>query len=195
MHTLRTTFSTVCFALGFATSVSAMAAQAGSAQQVLFQSDGLIPNSRLPVLIYRNVPLDGDKAAAFEQLFTRNGWPAQWRAGIFDYHHYHSNAHEVLGVASGTARITLGGEHGEHFDIGPGDVLVLPAGTGHRRIEQSSDFMVVGAYPRGQESYDIQRADRTTLAAAQARIAQVPMPEADPVTGRQGVLMSVWARL
>lgn len=189
------TYNAVLFALSLAPAVSAlsMPAQAGEPDRLFFKDDGRIPNSPFPVLVYRAVPLEGkDNAAAFEALFAANGWPPQWRAGIFDYHHYHSTAHEVLGVASGHARIILGGESGQELTVEAGDVLVLPAGTGHCRIEESDDFVVVGAYPRGQEDYDIQRANAATHDASVTRIAQVPMPEADPVTGKDGVLLKAW---
>ncbi|MHA6494138.1 hypothetical protein ACX0MV_12950 [Pseudomonas borbori] len=161
-------------------------------QQLLFDSDDMIPNSPLPVLIYRQVELDGDLAAAFERVFAANGWPPQWRDGIFDYHHYHSNAHEALGVAAGSAHVMLGGEHGQALHLQAGDLVILPAGTGHCRLEQSDDFLVVGAYPVGQEDYDIQRADASTLAASLERIARVETPQADPLLGSQGALARAW---
>ncbi|CAM3321966.1 hypothetical protein GCM10011247_16340 [Pseudomonas plecoglossicida] len=114
------------------------------------------------------------------------------RAGIFDYHHYHPNAHEVLGVARGQARVTLGGAAGQTLTVKVGDVLVLPAGTGHRCVEASSDFLVVGAYPRGQEDYDIQRPERAAHKRALARISATTGPEQDPVSGVHGALMSEW---
>ncbi|VVN10851.1 hypothetical protein PS645_03781 [Pseudomonas fluorescens] len=161
--------------------------------QLFFADDGQTPNSRLPVLIYQNVALDSaDKARAFEVLFAANDWPAQWRAQVFDYHHYHSNAHEVLGVAKGRARLKLGGPAGAEQVLEEGDVLILPAGTGHCSLEQSADFLVVGAYPRGQGDYDIQRPDPDTHAASMARIAKVKLPDADPVYGNKGPLVDTW---
>lgn len=162
-------------------------------QPLFFKDDGQTPNSVLAVLLYRQVPLHRtDKAAAFEALFGVNQWPAQWRAQVFDYHHYHSTAHEVLGVVSGHARLMLGGPSGAELDVEEGDVLILPAGTGHCSLAQSADFLVVGAYPRGQEQYDIQRPDPATHDASVARIAKVARPLADPVQGPHGPLMSVW---
>jgi hypothetical protein len=99
--------------------------------QLFFEDDGQTPNSRLPVLLYRNVALQSAKASAFEALFSANHWPAQWRAQVFDYHHYHSTAHEVLGVVSGRAWLKLGGKKGAEQAVEEGDVLILPAGTGH----------------------------------------------------------------
>lgn len=161
--------------------------------QLFFEDDGQTPNSRLPVLLYKNVALgSADKASAFEALFNANHWPAQWRAQVFDYHHYHSNAHEVLGVAKGQARLKLGGPKGAEQDVEEGDVLILPAGTGHCSLQQSADFLVVGGYPQGQEDYDIQRPNSDTHDASIARIATVTSPATDPVYGRTGPLVDTW---
>ncbi|MHC8305906.1 cupin domain-containing protein [Pseudomonas sp. PB3P13] len=161
--------------------------------QLFFEDDGQTPNSRLPVLLYTSVALDSaDTASAFEALFSANHWPAQWRAQVFDYHHYHSNAHEVLGVAKGRARLKLGGPAGAEQVVEAGDVLILPAGTGHCSLEQSSDFLVVGAYPQGQEDYDIQRPDPATHDESIARIAKVKCPAIDPVYGDKGPLVDTW---
>ena len=155
--------------------------------------DGVVPNSWLPVLLYRGQPEhDGDAAALFERLFTANAWPAQWRGGVFAFHHYHSKAHEALGVSAGRARIQLGGEQGPIVDVGAGDALVLPAGTGHCRIEGDEGFSVVGAYPANQPEWDLVRADPAEHDAAVERIAWVPLPEGDPVTGPDGFLTARW---
>lgn len=162
-------------------------------EQLFFDEDHSVPNNRLPVLVYRGISFENpDTAAEFERVFTEHDWPAQWRDGIFDYHHYHSNAHEVLGVAMGAARVKLGGEGGQEVNVGPGDVLVLPAGTGHCCVERSDDFLVVGAYPANQENYDIQRADPQILAASKQRISRVPLPVADPLSGPGGALSRLW---
>lgn len=162
-------------------------------EQLFFKEDPSIPNSRLPVLVYRGISFESaDTAAEFERLFADNQWPSQWRDGIFDYHHYHSTAHEVLGVAMGAARVKLGGEAGQEVNVGPGDILVLPAGTGHCCVERSDDFLVVGAYPANQSAYDVRCADPDALAASKRRISQVPLPLADPLSGPGGALSRLW---
>lgn len=151
-----------------------------------------IPNSRLPLLIYRAAVSAAEAdAAAFERLFARHGWAGSWRNGIYGFPHYHTTAHEVLGIARGWADVRFGGDAGEVLRVEAGDVAVLPAGTGHQRIDASPDLLVVGAYPKGQEA-DLVRADRQPLSAATvARIAAVPLPEQDPVRGRE---MGLWGK-
>ena len=81
-----------------------------------------IPNHpSFPVLIYRGVD-----APDFHALFAENGWGGSWTDGVFDFHHFHSTSHEVLGVAAGDATIELGGPQGSSFEVSAGDVLVLP---------------------------------------------------------------------
>src|SRR5580704_15947769 len=95
----------------------------------LFEDDGMIPNSRLPLLVYRAaVPAD---AAAIERVFAANRWPPAWRNGVHPFHHFHSTAHEVLGVARGEATVLFGGPAGRVLSLRAGDVAVLPAGVGH----------------------------------------------------------------
>jgi uncharacterized protein YjlB len=161
-----------------------------------FDDDGAIPNNpALPVLIYPQViELHGDPAVAIEHLFQGNGWPPQWRNGIYDYHHYHSNAHEVLGIAKGEAKVRLGGEKGRDFDLQAGDVVVLPAGTGHKCLSASDDLLVIGAYPPGQEDYDVKRGAASDRPQALKNIAAVELPASDPVHGEGGPLIGLWGR-
>ena len=146
-----------------------------------FEDDGGIPNSSLPVLVYHDVAAARDAVSA-EELFRRNGWLGAWRDGIFTFHHFHSTAHEVLGIVSGSARVMLGGPGGRGFDVARGDVLVLPAGTGHCNQGSSGDLLVVGAYPDAMR-WDIRRGDPAEHDEVSANVRAVPLPGADPVGG------------
>ncbi|WP_298091311.1 cupin [uncultured Sphingomonas sp.] len=152
--------------------------------------NGWMPNNpALPVLMYRGVVPKGDPDA-IEGTLRGNGWRPDWRDSVYPYHHYHSSAHEALACVDGSADVMLGGEDGHIVPIAAGDLLVLPAGTGHCRITASTDFLLVGAYPDGQV-WDVCReaADAATL----ARIAAVPIPAADPIGGRDGLLPHLWS--
>ena len=160
----------------------------------LFEDDGETPNNpRLPLILYRDaVDVSGrDPAAAFEAIFARNGWGWGWRNGIFDFRHFHLRAHEVLGIARGSAQVEFGGAGGKVIEVRAGDVAVLPAGCGHRRVSSSRDLLVVGAYPPGNDSAH-STPERVDRAAAALTIAGTPMPPADPVYGETGPLMRFW---
>lgn len=161
-------------------------------QTLLLERNGWVPNNpRLRVLIYiKAIAAKGkDPAALFEQIFSAHGWPPQWRDGVYDYHHYHTQGHEVLGIARGYARLMLGGPDGRVLEVSDGDVLLLPAGTGHCNIESSDDFLVVGAYPPGQHA-DICR--EAPNPAQLANIDKLPFPSQDPVQGPHGAVNRYW---
>jgi uncharacterized protein YjlB len=161
-------------------------------EHFLLHENGWVPNNEaLPVLVYRGaVPGGGEEAAkAFEAMFARHGWPPQWRDVVYDYHHYHSTAHEALGVATGSALLTLGGPAATRVEVRAGDALVLPVGTGHRSVEASEDFLVVGAYPEGQD-WDI--CLEAPSEAMRQRMRDLPVPDRDPVAGADGPLSRYW---
>src|SRR5258708_32409203 len=108
-------------------------------QQLHLKPNGWMPNSPLPVLLYRNaLPTSPERpnalADTMEHLFTANGWPPQWRTAVYDFHHYHSTAHEVLGFAAVHADLVLGRESGEPNTLPAGQVFVLPTCNGYYHI-------------------------------------------------------------
>jgi uncharacterized protein YjlB len=161
------------------------------AETFVFEDDGGIPNSPLPVLVFHDVP-DARDASSCAGLFARHGWLGAWRDGIFSFHHFHSTAHEVLGIVDGSASVILGGPSvGLQFDVRAGDVLVLPAGTGHCNAGSSADLLVIGAYPDGM-SWDVRRGDPVEHDEVMRNIELVPLPHADPVEGPDGALTDLW---
>lgn len=159
------------------------------------QGDGIIPNSALPLLVYPGVMglPENDPARVFEILFAQNQWPDSWRNGIYAFHHYHSTAHEVLGIACGHADVLMGGSKGVTFTVRAGDVMVIPAGVGHKNLGASPDLLVVGAYPKGQR-VNLCRENTREYHKALEQIPRVVLPAADPVYGPQGPLMILWQK-
>src|SRR5258707_2808237 len=151
------------------------------------KDDGIFPNSKLPLLLYRQaVPIsEGDPAHVFEELFKENGWCDSWRNGIYPYQHYHSTAHEVLGIYRGSAKVQLGGEHGVIHEVRAGDVIVIPAGVAHKNLGSSDDFGVVGAYPEGQEM-DMNYGKASERPRTIEKIAHLVLPKMDPLFGEKG---------
>jgi uncharacterized protein YjlB len=160
------------------------------------KDDGVYPNnSMLPLVVLQGAlaSSEGDPAAVFEALFAANHWGGSWRNGVYGFHHYHSTAHEVLGVYGGTAQVQFGGERGVVLKVSLGDVVVIPAGVAHKNLGASHDFRVVGAYPRGQR-WDMCYGKSGERPRADQNIARVPVPEADPVYGTDGPLIKYWPK-
>jgi uncharacterized protein YjlB len=157
-------------------------------------ASGGVPNHpRWPLLVYPSAVAiaGGDPAAAFEELFDKNGWPAAWRNGVHPFHHFHCDAHEALGIYSGEVTVQFGGEDGVVITARPGDVIVLPAGTGHKKLSSRGRLGVVGAYPAGQHS-DLCTPVTAALQKSAAAVARVPPPQHDPVYGEGGPLLAHW---
>jgi uncharacterized protein YjlB len=164
-----------------------------------FRDDGVVPNNpALPALVYKHafdLSNVGDPEGEVERRLAENGWGRdQWRNGIYPFTHYHSMIHEALGIARGTASVQLGGEQGEIIEFAPGDVAVLPAGTGHRRLSASRNLVVIGAYP-AEGTYNLCRAEHPADRIEALRtIPEVPLPRSDPITGPSGPLLDLWPR-
>ena len=150
------------------------------------------PEFALPLLVYRQaVPAD---AAAIERIFTANRWPAAWRGPVIPFQHFHSEAHEVLGVAEGQTQVQFGGPNGQVLTVRAGDVVVVPAGgrslppiavgrAGHRR-----------RLPRQHPRRDLRHGDPAEHAEVVRNVSTVPLPQADPVAGADGPLGRIWGR-
>ncbi|UVK57382.1 cupin (plasmid) [Mesorhizobium sp. AR02] len=197
MSILQTTKKAIENITGFATpskeDVADLVRQRKS-NEFRFKDDGLVPNHpSWPLVIYRGavkLPEGLDPAAVMEVLFEANGWGDSWRNGIYDYVHYHSRIHEVLGVARGIAKVRFGGKKGRTLRLKAGDVAVLPAGTGRQCLSASDDFLVVGAYP-AFGIYD----ECTTTDQHQGALATIPKvtrPRKDPAYGSKGPLLKNW---
>ncbi len=156
--------------------------------------EGALPNNpKLELLIYRGAcNCTGENAAVeIARLLRRNDWGNSWRNGIYNYHHYHSTAHEVLVIVAGSVTVQFGGDHGVVREFGPGDAVVIPAGVAHKNLGSSHDLSVVGAYARGQK-WDICYGGNRERPAADERIARVSLPKTDPIFGADGPLVHKW---
>jgi uncharacterized protein YjlB len=169
------------------------ARQAMTIEEYVFRDDGRVPNNpSLPLLVYRAALDTGPRAAAdCEARFAENGWSGAWRNGIYAHHHYHSTAHEVLGITAGSVRVRLGGEDGASVELRAGDVVVIPAGVAHKNEGASPDLMVVGAYPGGK-SPDLCGPGAQQRERALRSIGAVSLPDCDPLYGKAGPLIERW---
>ena len=161
------------------------------AQTYRFADDGVVPNNpKLPVVVMAGTGVT--KAAEAYDRFHANGWGGTWEHTVFDYPHYHPGSHEALICVAGWADIQLGGDKGREFRLTPGDCLVLPAGTCHRRIASDPGFLVVGAYPPGQEAPEIRRAIPENYAGTLDQVAVVALPKTCPIGGPGGPTIQAW---
>lgn len=168
-------------------------------EQILLKEDQPYPNSVLPVLFYPDafseIVKEDDPAQKGIQFFAENNYSNAWVNGIFPYHHFHSNTHEVLACISGEASVQLGGPDGKVIQFSKGDVVLLPAGTAHKRVKASKDFSIIGAYPDGRE-FDTHKGDEITSDDEYYRlkhaIKKVPVPSLDPVQNKGGAVKKYW---
>jgi uncharacterized protein YjlB len=158
-----------------------------------FEDNGAIPNNpTLPLLVYPQALSESDPSRC-KDLLAENGWGGAWMDGVFPYHHYHSTSHEVLCVVGGSASITFGGLQGETIEVSAGDAVVIPAGVGHCNEGSDGGFSVIGAYPRGQENYDMRTGEEGERPEVLENIRNAALPQSDPLLGEEGPLLQRWA--
>src|SRR5262245_26217567 len=158
-----------------------------------FEPDNGIPNSKLPLVFWRGrLPNEARSGSAATALFRKNGWQGTWVYTVFPYWHFHTRGHEALACVSGRARIGFGGDHGIKVDVEAGDVCVIPAGVGHRRLDASPDFQMAGGYPRRQQGNIVRPGDLDDETIAR-EIAAVVLPETDPISGKNDGVVAAWA--
>ncbi|MFL5763850.1 MAG: cupin domain-containing protein [Bacteroidia bacterium] len=164
-------------------------------QKYFLKDDGRFPNNAgLPVLLYKNaLALPKFFPGNFiMKLFAKNGWKNAWKDGVYDFHHYHSTTHEVLGVYRGKTTVLLGGTRGVELTLEKGDVLVIPAGVAHKNITPKSTFKCVGAYPDGKE-YDMNYGKIGERPGTDKNIRNVAIPETDPLG--EGAIQKYWKKV
>ena len=164
-------------------------------RELRFGDDGSIPNNpALPLLFYPQALGEEEQdTSRCKELLADNNWGGAWVDGVFPYHHYHSVSHEVLCVIGGSASITFGGPEAETVEVAAGDVVVIPAGVGHCREDSGGGFSVIGAYPKGQENYDLRTGEEGERPEVLENIRNVPLPEMDPLFGKKGPLLQRWS--
>ncbi len=137
------------------------------------------------------MPQDENPVAILKEILETNNWTYSWEDCIYDYHHYHSTAHEAIVITRGSARIQFGGPGGITLQADVGDVFIIPAGVAHKRIDSAENFTCVGAYPAGQK-YDMNYGETGERPATDTNIKKLPLPENDPLYGNDGPLNKNW---
>lgn len=159
-----------------------------------------LPNTSLqnkPLLIYHSAFPSASASQIERHLTTINVVQPQWRYTMYSTTHFHSTTHEVLAIASGAARCCFGGE-GNPGRVEPvlrkGDVVVVPAGVGHRLLEDlEGGFEMVGSYPSGGKGWDMcyggekEGEEREKVGG----ISGLGWFERDPVYGEEGPVLDV----
>src|SRR5688500_8317531 len=120
----------------------------------ILTEDGPFPyNGLLPLLVYREAFQLGNTTypGTIKAILEANRCTHSWIDGIYDYHHYHSTAHEILIILEGSCRVQFGGPNGISLSLEKGDVAIVPAGVAHKKIDDADGFSCMGAYPEHQQ--------------------------------------------
>lgn len=161
-------------------------------EKFFFEGNGRVPNSRLPLLIYRNV-IRWD-VTTMEAIMRQNKWVTSWHAhdGMWPRHHFHCEAHEFICVTKGAHLGKFGGHNGKKSQLNAGDVIVIPAGVGHCGLEISDDLDLTGGFHDGFGVVDFRMGFPEEYAELRARARQIPVLDYDPFFGVDGPLAQIW---
>jgi len=158
-------------------------------------SHALIPNStptNRPLYIYHSA-LPNASASDIESRLKSVGVVApQWRYTMYSTTHFHSTTHEVLCVSAGRARLCFGGELNSgrvEPVVEKGDVMVVPAGVGHRLLEDYGGFEMVGSYPKDAKEWDMCYGKEAESEKIEA-IKKLDWFDMDPLYGSEGPVLS-----
>ncbi|KAF5718379.1 cupin domain-containing protein [Fusarium mundagurra] len=142
------------------------------------------PNSRLPILVYRDVLPQPRTEETVTRFLTTHRWEKRGTWGHIAIRHFHPNSHECYG------KIQDG--KGVEVPVRAGDVVLLPAGTAHSSLESSSTYRYIGVYPKGCPKWRNEMGKKSS-SLFQDTIDKVDMPEDDPVYGPDGPLPTLWS--
>lgn len=161
--------------------------------QKLILPQGNFPgNSRYPLLIYKRAISTLKKSPSdIQDQLQQNNWRNPWIDSIYDYHHFHSNTHEVLVIVSGECQVQFGGEEGSTWSVTSDDVILIPAGVAHKSVAMDEHFRCIGAYPL-DIGYDLFCGKAEEYSMVVENIQKVGLPEKDPIFGEHGVLFKYW---
>lgn len=155
-------------------------------KRIRITPDKPFPGNEIELRLYRAVFNNDQTAldAKFRKLFTDSGWSIPWVNGVYGFHHFHAEAHEVLGCAAGWVIVQMGGTNGPELKLTAGDAVLIPAGVAHKNISSSSDYSILGSYPHDQKP-DLRRGNPGEWNEVLHKISLVRLWDRDPVTGKQ----------
>jgi uncharacterized protein YjlB len=172
-----------------------------------FKDDGLIPNSKHPVLIYRSAIgfVESVPRLAARNLIAdhigKNGWRLEEGLTLYSYHLYDRKAHKAFIVINGQATLQLGGPKvGRSAVIEEGDLIVIPAGVAHRHLRYANlsltaQFEAMEIRPVAADEPGPVRGLKKSMEVARPKalesLANIPRPF-NPLYGPQGPGLQGW---
>ncbi|KPI43616.1 uncharacterized protein AB675_6840 [Cyphellophora attinorum] len=154
-----------------------------------------LPNTSIsnkPLMIFHGA-FPTASASQIEKHLTDTGVVTpQWRYTMYSDTHFHSTTHEVLVISSGSAKCCFGGEENSgrvEPVLQKGDVVVIPAGVGHRLLEDHGAFQMIGSYPQ-RHSWDMCYGRKGEEKKVEG-IAKLAWFTRDPVYGDDGPTLHV----